>query len=111
VCGAPTVWAHTVASNPALLLIMHTWVMRMQALDARQVMMAAMAKQWFGTFMRPRAASDEWLVIGLAGWLEGQIVKGFQGRTEILYRFGLVLLHPFMALASPIVALPQFRRF
>lgn len=51
-------------------------------------MMAAVARQWFGAFMRPRAASDQWLIVGLAGWLEGQIVKGFQGRTELLYRSG-----------------------
>lgn len=51
-------------------------------------MMAAVARQWFGAFMRPRAASDQWLIAGLAGWLEGQIVKGFQGRTELLYRSG-----------------------
>lgn len=48
--------------------------------------MAALARQWFGVFMRPRAPADAWLLTGLAGWLEGHFVRTFQGANELSYR-------------------------
>lgn len=37
--------------------------------------------------MRPRAPADAWLLAGLAGWLEGQFVRTFQGANELQYRY------------------------
>jgi hypothetical protein len=57
-----------------------------QATEARRAIVAALACQWFGVFMRPRAPADAWLLAGLAGWLEGQFVRTFQGANELAYR-------------------------
>jgi hypothetical protein len=57
-----------------------------QAIEARRATVAALARQWFGVFMRPRAPADAWLLAGLAGWLEGQFVRTFQGANELAYR-------------------------
>ena len=58
-----------------------------QAIEARRGIAAALARQWFGVFMRPRAPADAWLLAGLAGWLEGQFVRTFQGANELQYRY------------------------
>ena len=58
----------------------------LQAIEARRATAAALARQWFGVFMRPRTPADAWLLAGLAGWLEGQFVRTFQGANELAYR-------------------------
>lgn len=46
----------------------------------------ALARQWFGMWLRPRAPADAWLLEGLAGYLEDLFVRRFMGRNELLYR-------------------------
>ena len=58
----------------------------MQAIEARRAIAAALARQWFGVFMRPKTPADAWLTAGLAGWLEGQFTRTFQGANELAYR-------------------------
>ncbi|KAG7671697.1 hypothetical protein Ndes2526B_g07413 [Nannochloris sp. 'desiccata'] len=57
-----------------------------QSQAARCAIAGAIAKQWFGHFIRPATIDDAWLVEGLAGWLEDQFVKKYLGKTEVLYR-------------------------
>jgi transcription initiation factor TFIID subunit 2 len=57
-----------------------------QSQDARCAIAGAIARQWFGHFIRPATIDDAWLVEGLAGWLEDQFVQKYLGRTEVLYR-------------------------
>ncbi|GAB4818075.1 hypothetical protein N2152v2_005121 [Parachlorella kessleri] len=57
-----------------------------QSLEARRVMARALARQWFGVFMRPAAPADAWLLDGLAGWLEEQYIKKYLGNNELQYR-------------------------
>lgn len=57
-----------------------------QSQEARCAIAGAIAKQWFGHFIRPATIDDAWLVEGLAGWLEDQFVKKYLGKTEVLYR-------------------------
>ena len=46
---------------------------RTQSLEARRVMARALARQWFGVFMRPATPADTWLVEGeRAGALRGK---------------------------------------
>ena len=59
---------------------------KMQAIEARRAIAAALARQWFGVFMRPKTPADAWLTAGLAGWLEGQFTRTFQGANELAYR-------------------------
>lgn len=57
-----------------------------QAIESWRAIVAALARQWFGVFMRPRTPADAWLLAGLAGWLEGQFVRTFRGANELSYR-------------------------
>ena len=57
-----------------------------QSQTARCAIAGALAKQWFGHFIRPATIDDAWLVEGLAGWLEDQFVKKYLGKTEVLYK-------------------------
>lgn len=59
----------------------------LQAIESRLVIVRALAEQWFGVFMRAKAPADNWLLMGLAGWLEDQFVKKFMGRNEYIYRY------------------------
>jgi hypothetical protein len=57
-------------------------------MEARLACARALARQWFGVWLRPRAPADEWLLEGLAGYLEDVYVRRFMGRNELLYRCG-----------------------
>lgn len=46
----------------------------------------ALARQWFGQFVRPASPGDMWLVQGLAAWLQEQFIKKYMGRTEVALR-------------------------
>jgi hypothetical protein len=58
-----------------------------QAIESRLQLAGALARQWFGAFMRPAAAVDQWLVDGLAGYLSDQYVRKFMGANELAYRY------------------------
>ncbi len=49
--------------------------------------MRALARQWFGVWIRPKIPADEWLLEGLAGYLENLFVAKYLGRNELLYRY------------------------
>ena len=57
-----------------------------QGIEARVQLARALAQQWCGVFLRPRAAADGWAVEGLVGHLEEQYVKRYMGRNELAYR-------------------------
>jgi hypothetical protein len=57
-----------------------------QAMESRLVLARALAKMWFGVFLRMRVPTDAWLLEGLAAHLEGVFVRTFLGRNELLYR-------------------------
>lgn len=57
-----------------------------QSQEARLAIAGALAKQWFGHFIRPATTDDAWLVEGLAGWLQDQFVQKYMGKTEVAYR-------------------------
>ncbi|KAK9806814.1 hypothetical protein WJX72_003626 [[Myrmecia] bisecta] len=57
-----------------------------QAIESRCAIAKALARQWFGVFIRPKTAGDAWLLEGLAGYLADQYVRRFMGRNEWLYR-------------------------
>jgi len=57
-----------------------------QSQESRCAIAGALAKQWFGYFIKPATIDDAWLVEGLAGWLEDQFVKKYLGKTEVIYR-------------------------
>jgi transcription initiation factor TFIID subunit 2 len=46
----------------------------------------ALARQWFGAWIRPKAPADDWLIEGLAGYLEHLFVAKYLGRNELHYR-------------------------
>ena len=46
----------------------------------------ALAQQWFGVWLRPKAPSDEWLLQGLCTHLTNLFIGKYLGRNEILYR-------------------------
>jgi transcription initiation factor TFIID subunit 2 len=56
------------------------------SLAARQALVKALARQWFGLLLRPKGPEDAWLVEGLCGWLEEQYTKRYLGRNEASYR-------------------------
>ncbi len=47
----------------------------------------ALAQQWFGVWLRPKAPSDEWLLQGLCMHLTNLFIGKYLGRNEILYRY------------------------
>lgn len=47
---------------------------------------AATAVQYFGLLLLPRGPEDDWLMAGLAGWLEGQGLKTVAGNNELQYK-------------------------
>jgi transcription initiation factor TFIID subunit 2 len=57
-----------------------------QSQEARCAIAGAIAKQWFGQFIKPATFDDAWLVEGLAGWLEDKFVEKYLGRTEVAYK-------------------------
>ena len=50
------------------------------------MLVRALARQWFGVWMRPKIPADEWLLEGLAGYLENLFLAKYLGRNELLYR-------------------------
>lgn len=56
------------------------------AVEARVAGARALARQWFGVWLRPAAPADAWLLAGLAGYLEDLYVRRFMGRNELAYR-------------------------
>lgn len=50
------------------------------------MLVRALARQWFGVWIRPKNPADEWLLEGLAGYLENLFIAKYLGRNELLYR-------------------------
>ncbi|CAL8462796.1 g2329 [Coccomyxa elongata] len=57
-----------------------------QAVESWLVLVRALARQWFGVWIRPKIPADEWLLEGLAGYLENLFIAKYLGRNELLYR-------------------------
>ncbi|KAJ1983367.1 hypothetical protein H4R34_001317 [Dimargaris verticillata] len=57
-----------------------------QTYDTRRVLSLALAEQWFGVYITPKAWSDLWLTTGLAGHMAGQYFKHHFGLNEYRYR-------------------------
>ncbi|XP_028793149.1 transcription initiation factor TFIID subunit 2 isoform X1 [Neltuma alba] len=57
-----------------------------QTIDTRIKLAYALARQWFGVYITPEAATDEWLLEGLAGFLTDFYVKKHLGNNEARYR-------------------------
>ena len=51
----------------------------------------ALAQQWMGAWLRPRAPSDDWLLQGLAAHLTNLFIGKYLGRNELLFRYDLLL--------------------
>ncbi|KAJ8753456.1 hypothetical protein K2173_019855 [Erythroxylum novogranatense] len=57
-----------------------------QTIDTSIKLASALAKQWFGVYVTPEEAEDEWLLDGLAGFLTDLFIKKFLGNNEARYR-------------------------
>lgn len=55
-------------------------------LSSASALAAATAMQYFGLLLLPRGPEDDWLMRGLAGWLEGQGLKTVAGNNELQYK-------------------------
>ena len=55
----------------------------LQAIEARRATAAALARQWFGVFMQPRAPADGWLLAGLAEPGEDCLATSAPGRRGL----------------------------
>lgn len=55
-------------------------------LSSASTLAAATAMQYFGLLLLPRGPEDDWLMRGLAGWLEGQGLKTVAGNNELQYK-------------------------
>lgn len=64
----------------------HITRLQIQAVESWLVLVRALARQWFGVWMRPKIPADEWLLEGLAGYLENLFLAKYLGRNELLYR-------------------------
>jgi hypothetical protein len=42
--------------------------------------------QYFGLLLLPRGPEDDWLLRGMAGWLEGHGLKTLAGNKELQYK-------------------------
>ncbi|KAJ2745460.1 hypothetical protein GGI20_002167 [Coemansia sp. BCRC 34301] len=56
------------------------------AYEARRVLGLAVAEQWFGTFVAAADWADQWLVVGLAGYMAGAFVRHSLGHNEHRFR-------------------------
>ena len=65
---------------------------RMQAVDSMLALVRALAQQWMGVWLRPRAPSDDWLLQGLAAHLTNLFIGKYLGRNELLFRHDMHLL-------------------
>ena len=46
----------------------------------------ALARQWFGYYVRPASSNDTWMVTGLQHWLGDQLIQSYIGKTDCIYR-------------------------
>ncbi|KAG1661347.1 hypothetical protein FOA52_005909 [Chlamydomonas sp. UWO 241] len=56
------------------------------SMEARVALASALARQWFGVLLVPRAPHDEWVAEGLAAHLEDLFVRQLLGANETMYR-------------------------
>ncbi|KAJ1954482.1 hypothetical protein IWQ62_005749, partial [Dispira parvispora] len=57
-----------------------------QTYETRRIVSLAVAEQWFGLYIIPKAWSDLWLLWGLAGHMASQFLKHHLGTNEYLFR-------------------------
>ncbi|KAI9088415.1 hypothetical protein K1719_029864 [Acacia pycnantha] len=57
-----------------------------QTINTRIKLAYALSRQWFGVYITPEAATDEWLLEGLAGFLTDFYVKKHLGNNEARYQ-------------------------
>ncbi|KAF8407865.1 hypothetical protein HHK36_007002 [Tetracentron sinense] len=57
-----------------------------QTIDTRIKLAYALARQWFGVYITAEAPNDEWLLVGIAGFLTDLFIKRFLGNNEARYR-------------------------
>lgn len=72
-------------SNTVIQTCLQTFL-QIQAVESWLVLVRALARQWFGVWIRPKIPADEWLLEGLAGYLENLFLAKYLGRNELLYR-------------------------
>ena len=63
----------------------------LQAVDSMLTLVRALAQQWMGVWLRPRAPSDDWLLQGLAAHLTNLFIGKYLGRNELLFRHDMHL--------------------
>lgn len=62
-----------------------------QAVDSMLLLVEALAQQWMGVWLRPKAPSDDWLLLGLRAHLVNVFIGRYLGRNELLFRQALHL--------------------
>jgi transcription initiation factor TFIID subunit 2 len=55
------------------------------------LLVEALAQQWMGVWLQPKAPSDDWLLSGLCSHLVNVFIGRYLGRNELLFRQGLQL--------------------
>jgi transcription initiation factor TFIID subunit 2 len=55
------------------------------------LLVEALAQQWMGMWLRPKAPSDDWLIAGLCTHLVNVFIGRYLGRNELLFRQALQL--------------------
>lgn len=78
-------------------------------LSSTSALAAAAAVQYFGLLLLPRGPEDDWLMRGLAGWLEGQGLKTVAGNNELQYKRWQVCMVQAPALVVPMPGIPAFQ--
>jgi len=66
-------------------LLVHDSLLLEPRLSSTRALAAALAVQYFGLLLLPRGPEDDWLMRGLAGWLEGLGLRQIAGNNELLY--------------------------
>ncbi|KAG9075265.1 hypothetical protein FS749_013086, partial [Ceratobasidium sp. UAMH 11750] len=86
----PTVPATTSYDAAGLVLLpttlLHTPAHIDAAFDARLALAHALAAQWAGVHIVPRTPTDNWLVLGLQGYVAGLCIRRMLGNNEWRYR-------------------------
>ncbi|KAJ8535989.1 hypothetical protein K7X08_034390 [Anisodus acutangulus] len=57
-----------------------------KTIETRIKLAYALARQWFGVYITPKAPNDDWLLDGIAGFLSDIFIKRFLGNNEERYR-------------------------
>ncbi|KAI8807309.1 hypothetical protein BJ742DRAFT_661105, partial [Cladochytrium replicatum] len=57
-----------------------------QAFETRRVLCRAVATQWFGHYIAPKAWADIWLITGLANYMTSLFLRKHFGNNEFRYR-------------------------